>query len=379
MKTCLKAIIISLFDYENFDSFYADETDIEMRNLASSANIDILNNNKIIIKVRTKTSKTYLSVGKIQEIKEEISLLSRDAQAIVFNRDFNPTQQRNLEDEFELKIISKTELIYQIFLARCQSKPAKIQLELANLKYLKTRLTGSYDNFDRIRGGIGLKGPGETKLEVDRRTLSKRIHRLEKQLTEIEKNLKLRMDNRKSEIILSLVGYTNAGKTSVLNLLTRSHQLSENELFTTTDVKSKRMFIPPDSHIIVSDTIGFIRDLPAHLVESFKTTLLEISVSSIIAIVVDSSSLFADEHIKIVLDMLETLRCSMITKIFIFNKIDLLPLDELTHLKQHIKKDIPDNPYFFISTKTKEGVDDLLQYLTFFVNNATDCLSRVNK
>ncbi len=340
--------------------------------LSKSAGINIINDQSIIVKYRNINPKTFFSKGKIEQIKKYIDNYQSNEKipinndlSIIFNIDFSPTQIRNCEDIFGKKIITKTQLIYQIFLARANSKPAKIQLELANLKYIKSRLTGSYQNFDRIRGGIGLKGPGETKLEVDRRTISKKIKSLEKQLKEIEKHLNLQLKNRINNYIFSLVGYTNAGKTSLLNLLTKANQYANNEPFTTVDVKSKQFVLPNKKKIIISDTIGFIRELPIHLIESFKTTLLEISYSSLIGIVIDSTSPFYIEHISVVETMLNSLKCNNVSRILIFNKIDLLTEEQI--IKLRIKNKIELNNYsekiFYISTKTKEGIDKLNQYL----------------
>ncbi len=371
----MKGLLISIFDYKNYNENLANEIDQEMRLLSDSAGIDILNEERIIIKYRNISPKTFFTKGKIDQIKEYIlnvqqnTLIQNKTEendfVLIFNMDFSPTQIRNCEEIFERKIITKTQLIYQIFLARASSKPAKIQLELANLKYMKSRLAGSYENFDRIRGGIGLKGPGETKLEVDRRTISKKIKQLEEELKKIEKHLVIQVKNREDQFVFSLAGYTNAGKTSLLNCLTKANQYSDNALFTTVNVKSRSLYLGNGKKIIISDTIGFIRELPIHLVESFKTTLLEIKYSSLIGIVVDSSSPFYKEHIEIVENMLETLKCENIKKIIIFNKIDLLTENELENFKIYNDFDFKNQniDVFYISTKTKEGIDLLLSYL----------------
>lgn len=371
----MKGLLISIFDYKNYNENLANEIDQEMRLLSDSAGIDILNEERIIIKYRNISPKTFFTKGKIDQIKEYIlnvqqnTLIQNKTEendfVLIFNMDFSPTQISNCEEIFERKIITKTQLIYQIFLARASSKPAKIQLELANLKYMKSRLAGSYENFDRIRGGIGLKGPGETKLEVDRRTISKKIKQLEEELKKIEKHLVIHVKNREDQFVFSLAGYTNAGKTSLLNCLTKANQYSHNALFTTVNVKSRSLYLGNGKKIIISDTIGFIRELPIHLVESFKTTLLEIKYSSLIGIVVDSSSPFYKEHIEIVENMLETLKCENIKKIIIFNKIDLLTENELENFKIYNDFDFKNQniDVFYISTKTKEGIDLLLSYL----------------
>jgi len=361
----LKGLLISIFPNNDFNLNMAFEIDEEMRLLCDSAGINIINTDRLILKYRNIDARTFFTKGKIEQILDYILKYTENEFNIVFNTEFSPTQIRNCEEVLKKKIITKTQLVYQIFLERASSKPAKIQLELANLKYMKSRLAGSYENFDRIRGGIGLKGPGETKLEVDRRTISKKIKRLENELNKIEKNLILHIKNRKSEFIFSLVGYTNAGKTSLLNTLTKSNQYSDNALFTTVNVKSRQLFLNDKNKIIISDTIGFIRDLPVHLVESFKTTLMEIQYSSLIGIVVDCSSSFYKEHINIVESMLKTLNSDNINKVLIFNKIDLLSENELENLILQNKTNYGNYefPIFYISTKTKEGIEQLLNYL----------------
>ncbi|MFN3410786.1 MAG: GTPase HflX [Exilispira sp.] len=367
----MKAILISVLKNQNFILEDAIEKDNEMRLLCQSAGIEILNKEKIIIKYKDIDAKTFFTKGKLEQIKNSIDRCNinkaENEIVIVINMDFSPTQIRNCEKFFGKSIITKTQLIYQIFLTRANSKPAKIQLELANLKYLKSKLAGSYQNFDRIRGGIGLKGPGETKLEVDRRSISKKIKKLEQQLEKIEKNLVLHIKNRENQFIFSLVGYTNAGKTSLLNILTKSNQYAENLLFSTVNVKSRQLYLKSDKKIIVTDTIGFIRDLPVHLVESFKTTLLEIRYSSLIGIVVDSSSSNYKEHIEIVLSMLKDLNVENINTIIIFNKIDLLSNEEFIQLKIKNSIDFKDSnmPIFYLSARTKYGLENLLNYLKF--------------
>ncbi len=368
----MKAILISIFANNGFNLDYATEIDEEMRLLSLSCGIELLNKDRIIIKYNQINPKTFFSKGKVEEINNFLNEYGDFEYSLILNIDFSPTQIRNCEQIFNKRIITKTQLIYQIFLARANSKPAKIQLELANLKYIKSMLAGSYGSFDRIRGGIGLKGPGETKLEVDRRTISKKINSLKKQLLKIEKHLVLQVKNRENQFIFPLVGYTNAGKTSLLNILTKADQYSDDLLFSTLNVKSRQAYLQDNKKIIISDTIGFIRQLPIHLIESFKTTLLEIKYSSLLGIVIDSSSKFYHEHIEVVESMLKSLNCEDIPKIFIFNKIDLLTDSSLEMLKFTNDSQTFNNPkkIFYLSTKTKEGVDELIKYLIEISENS---------
>lgn len=353
----VRAFCACVYTQQHFTESYAAEVFTEMRSLASTAGVEITNDSPWYIKLREINPKTYISSGLLDKLSGAIT----DAGAvdcILFNMDFSPTQQRNLAKHFNKKILSKSDLIFEIFMKRATTAPSKIQIELANLKYLRTRLTGSYEGFDRIRGGIGIKGPGETKLEIDRRAISKRIHKLTKDLKEYAAHTKLLIKRREALPSVSLVGYTNAGKTTLLNRLTKGSQKAEDLLFSTVDVKSKKMYVSPGLSVVVSDTIGFIRDLPAHLIESFKTTLLEISYSKLICIVVDYTSPYYMEHIDIVRAMLDTLGCTDIPTVTVYNKVDNIP---------GFTPPESSGPAFYLSAETGTGVDKLVAHIgTFF-------------
>lgn len=363
----IKAFYIPVFEKENYSEIWATEINNEIISLSKAANIEIINSSNIINFVIKKINpKYFISSGKINEILEIAK--EYHPELFILNIDISPSQQKNLTSILGHKIISKTELIYEIFINRANSAISQIQVELANLKYIKSRLVGSYDKYDRIRGGIGIKGSGEKKLELDRRNLEKRISFLNKKLKKYETHFHTIYKNREHISQISIVGYTNAGKTSLLNKLSHAKQEAKNLLFSTVNTKSKKFYLGNGKYTILSDTIGFIRDLPHNLVDSFKTTLLEIKYSNLLLIVVDSTSDFINDHLKIVFDTLKEIKCDKIPYILVFNKIDLIKNDYSIILNS-LKKQYKDA--FFISTKTGEGIEELKVYLKNFFKNIT--------
>lgn len=353
-----RVFLVTLVDAGKSDSQWGEELNREMCELARSAGLRIINDPPCIQRIRTIDPKTFISSGILQRVVESVAALNPDA--VLFSKDFTPAQQKNLTSAFSslnLRVITKTDLIYEIFLKRASTAPSKIQIELANLKYLRTRLVGSYEGYDRIRGGVGIKGPGETKLEIDRRSIDKRIHRLTKELGKYESHARLLASSRMEIPSIALVGYTNAGKSTLMNLLTGGSQLAENLLFSTVDVKSKRMILPSGRSVIIKDTIGFIRELPTHLVESFKTTLLEISYSQLLLLVVDSTSPFREEHLKVVRGILSDLGCSDIPRLVVYNKMDAVPGDTFVEREENS---------VIVSAKTGKGVGLLKERISSF-------------
>lgn len=339
---------------------YEDEINLEMQELCYTASLNVVNkDDPTVIVLKEINPKTFITSGHIQKIKEKLKNYS--CQFIGLNIDISPSQQKNLNSIFNIKVITKSEIIYEIFYRRASSSVSKIQIELANLKYIKSRLAGSYDDYDRIRGGIGVKGgAGETKLEIDRRNVDKRIANLKKNLKKIENHYHLIYGAHKDIYTVSIVGYTNAGKSTLLNSLTNANQLEEDLLFSTIEVKSKRLFFNNDLSILLVDTIGFIRDLPHHLVESFKTTLLEIKYSKILLHVVDITSDFIEDHIDTVNKTLEEIGCSDIPRILVFNKIDKVS----ENLYENMKIKYPDA--FFVSAKNRTNLKELKDFLYNF-------------
>lgn len=304
----------------------------ELRELARSAGVVVLDS---IIQRRQKLDpRSLVGRGKLDELI--IRSLQLGADIIIFDQNLSPAQVRAINEATDLKIIDRTQLILDIFAQRAQSREGKIQVELAQLKYMLPRLTGSGIEMSRLMGGIGGRGPGETKLEVDRRRVRDRIHLLEKQIEQIRTSRRIQRTRRmrRDLPIISIVGYTNAGKSTLLNALTTSTVTAEDRMFATLDPTSRRLRLPRDQEVIINDTVGFIRDLPPDLITAFRATLEEMEGSDVLIHLVDASSAQLDGHIASVEKILADLNLSRIPRLLVFNKSDLLNEDEKLNLKQ---------------------------------------------
>jgi GTP-binding protein HflX len=266
------------------------------------------------------------------------------ADLIVFDRELSPAQVRSLSEATDLKVIDRPQLILDIFAQRAQSREGKLQVELAQLKYLLPRLVVGQDSaFSRLAGGIGGRGPGETKLETDRRRVRDRIAKLEKQVDRLGQQRQERRKNRvqKHLPIISLVGYTNAGKSTLLNALTQSDVYAERKMFATLDPTSRRLRLPYEQEVIINDTVGFIRDLPDALVSAFRATLQEISDSDLLVHVADASNPRVLQQIESVDKILTDLKLNSIPQIVLLNKSDLVPASETDALCRQVCLDKP--------------------------------------
>ena len=299
---------------------------------------------------------TYIGKGKLDEIRILINEL--DATGIVCDDELSPAQLKNLEDELNTKVMDRTMVILDIFAARANTSEGKIQVEMAQLKYRMTRLSGFGKALSRLGGGIGTRGPGEKKIETDRRIIRERISRLSVQLKEIEQHRQTIRKKRKniSTPIAAIVGYTNAGKSTLLNKLTDAGVLSEDKLFATLDPTTRALIIPDGEKVLLTDTVGFIRKLPHHLIEAFKSTLQEAKFADIIIHVVDSSNPDMDKHIKTVYEILESLEVGDKPIITLYNKSDLVQ-SSICGVDPKAKQTIK------ISAKTGEGLDIFLKEL----------------
>ena len=266
---------------------------------------------------------TYLGKGKV----EELHLLAEasDADVIIFDNDLSPAQTRNLEKVVKLKVLDRTELILDIFAGRAQTHEARLAVELAQLQYSLPRLKQMWTHLSRLKMGIGMRGPGEKQLEVDRRLVEKRIHDLRSELSEIEARKERQVAARHDRMTVSLVGYTNAGKSTLLNTLTGAGVLAQNKLFATLDTRTRRWQLPGWGPVLLSDTVGFIRDLPHHLIASFKATLEESRQADLLLHVADASSASVYQQIAAVYKVLEELSIEAKDTLLVLNKIDAVP------------------------------------------------------
>lgn len=294
---------------------------------------------------------TFVGSGKLQEIAEICN--QQEIDLLVFDSELSPTQIKNIESATDVRVIDRTTLILDIFAQRARSKEGKLQVELAQLKYMLPRLTGKGIAMSRLGGGIGTRGPGETKLETDRRHIRRRMETLKEELAEIEKHRNMLRKRREKNgvITCAIVGYTNAGKSTLMNYLTDAGVLAQDKLFATLDPTSRALKLPSGVTVMMIDTVGLIRRLPHHLVEAFRSTLEEAAQSDIILNVCDVSSDEARTHMKVTIDLLESLGCSDTPIITVLNKCDLI--DNST-LAQDFKS------YVKISAKNGTGIDDLL-------------------
>ncbi len=295
---------------------------------------------------------TYVGTGKLQEITEICQ--TQEIDLIVADAELSPTQIRNIEAETDVRTIDRTTLILDIFAQRARSKEGKLQVELAQLKYMLPRLTGKGIAMSRLGGGIGTRGPGETKLETDRRHIRRKMEYLKEELADLEKHRNMLRKRREKDgvITCAIVGYTNAGKSTLMNYLTDAGVLAQDKLFATLDPTSRALKLPSGVTVMLIDTVGLVRRLPHHLVEAFRSTLEEAAQSDIILNVCDASSEEARTHMKVTTDLLESLGCGDTPIITVLNKCDLL---EGNVIAQDFKS------YVKISAKHGTGIDELLQ------------------
>jgi GTP-binding protein HflX len=347
-----KAILVHLATNKR-ERAESEESMQELKGLARSAGAEIVYE---IYQFRSKISpKYFIGEGKVEEIVHLQKELEADL--IIFDHNLSPIQQRSLEDEIPGKIIDRTQLILDIFAQRAYSKEGKLQVELAQLNYLLPRLLGKGRSLSRLGGGIGTRGPGEKKLEEDRRRIQERISKINKDILRIQKR---RVHQRKSRQkgpvpLVSLVGYTNAGKSTLFNSLTQAQMVTSSQLFATLDPVLRRVNFSNGLYFFLTDTVGFIKKLPVELIEAFKATLEEIKEADCILHVIDIHSPYFDTQIKAVGSILEDLGVSGLPVINVFNKIDRLP-----NMKTFIRRNRNSlNSSVYVSAKTGEGILDL--------------------
>ena len=304
---------------------------------------------RVIQNRQTPEPKTFLGTGKAKELGEAAENLGADL--IVFDNQLSPAQTRNLEELCGVRVIDRSTLILDIFAARAETKEGKLQVELAQYQYTLPRLTGKGVVLSRLGGGIGTRGPGQTKLETERRHIRRHISRLEEELREVRRHREI---NRKQRIknqvpLVAIVGYTNAGKSTLLNLLTGAGISAQNRLFDTLDPTTRRYRVSDTLEVILSDTVGFIRKLPHHLVNAFRATLEELTFADLVLHVIDASDPNWREHAEVVANLMRDLEAAQKPTVTVFNKIDVAVTEDLPR----------DEETVWISAKNGDGIEDL--------------------
>jgi len=339
----------------------------ELEFLAETAGA--LTQKRFIQKIDAPNPKTFIGTGKVHEIKEFVD--ANEIDIVIFDDELTPTQLRNLEKAFERKVLDRTNLILDVFAQRAKTAYAKTQVELAQYQFLLPRLAGMWTHLERQRGGIGLRGPGETEIETDRRIIRDKISKLKDELKKIDLQMSTQRKNRGSMVRVALVGYTNVGKSTIMNMLSKSEVFAENKLFATLDTTVRKV-VYGNLPFLLSDTVGFIRKLPHQLVESFKSTLDEVREADLLLHVVDISHPVFEEQLNVVVQTLQEIGAAEKPTLLVFNKIDAYKWvkkdeDDLSpRSKENFSLDELKNswmaksnsPAIFISAKHRTNIDE---------------------
>lgn len=320
-------VIIGVINKNQSESIVKDYLD-ELTFLSETAGGVV--KKRFVQKLENPHPKTFIGSGKIIEVQDYNK--KNDISSVIFDDELSPTQQGNLERILRCKIIDRTGLILDIFAQRAQTSYAKNQVELAQYQYLMPRLKGLWTHLERQKGGIGMRGPGETEIETDRRIVRDKISLLKSKLKNIDKQMSVQRGNRGSLVRVSIVGYTNVGKSTLMNLISKSDVFAEDKLFATLDTIVRKIVVE-NLPFLMTDTVGFIRKLPTQLIESFKSTLNEITESDLVLHVVDISHPNYEDHIESVNVILDQIKCSEKPSLMVFNKIDKISNEELESLK----------------------------------------------
>jgi GTP-binding protein HflX len=341
------AILVGVvLDGQEFPGDPLDELD----GLAQTAGARVVG--KMIQRRPVPDKTTYLGKGKVEELTRLAE--AAEADVAVFDNDLAPAQTRNLEKALGIKVLDRSELILDIFATRAQTSQARLAVELAQLEYSLPRLKRMWTHLSRLKMGIGMRGPGEKQLEVDRRLVEKRIHDLKAELREIERRKEREVASRHDRMTVSLVGYTNAGKSTLLNVLTGANVLAEDKLFATLDTRTRRWHLPGWGPVLLSDTVGFIRDLPHHLIESFKATLEEARQADLLLHVADAANPAACDQIATVYEVLEEMGIQAKDAVLVLNKVDAVAdRGRLESLLARYPNAVP------ISARRRQGLDAL--------------------
>ena len=343
----------------------------ELEFLAETAGA--ITKHRILQKLPYPNPKTYVGTGKLEEIKQFIK--AADIDLVIFDDELSPSQLRNIERELECKVLDRTILILDIFASRAKTFHAKTQVELAQLQYMLPRLTRMWTHLERQKGGIGMRGPGESQIETDRRIIQMRISLMKERLKDIDKQMGIQRGNRGQLVRVALVGYTNVGKSTVMNLLSKADVFAENKLFATLDTTVRKVVIE-NMPLLLTDTVGFIRKLPKQLMESFKSTLDEVREADLLIHVLDISHPNFEDHFNVVNETLSEIDKTEKPTIILFNKIDayqapknddlvedLVEITTLESLKKSWMAKMNKTKCVFISAQEKENVEELKSVL----------------
>lgn len=355
-----RAMLIAL-QTRHINRELAEEHISELEELANTAGAESIF--KIIQSKNTMDPAFYIGKGKAEELAQLVEL--NDISIAIFDDDLTPVQVRNLEKLFNRKIVDRSGLILDIFALRAKTKEAKTQVELAQLEYMLTRLTRAWTHLSKQYGGIGTKGPGETQIETDRRMIRTRISNLKEKLKSIESQRETQSKGRKDFVRISIAGYTNAGKSTLFNLLAKADVFAEDKLFATLDSTTRSLEINSREQILISDTVGFIRKLPPHLVASFKSTLNEVRDADIILHIIDSSHPYFEDHMQVVDNTLKEFGSEHKKVIKVFNKIDAIG-DK--HRIDYIKNSFPDG--IIISARKGINISSLTARIKKIIESA---------
>jgi len=341
---------------EHHSSLRTEESLEELAELSRSAGAEVVE--RVIQARPAPEAATLIGQGKVEELAAAVHTAPADV--LIFDHDLTPTQQRNLEKAIDAKIIDRTQLILDIFASRAHTREGRLQVELAQLNYMLPRLTGRGAEMSRLGGGIGTRGPGETQLETDRRRIAKRIKKIQDELEGVRAGRALHRRRRSAVPLatLALAGYTNAGKSTLFNRLTQSGVLTDARMFATLDPTVRPLVLPSRRRVLMSDTVGFIRNLPTTLVKAFRATLEEVTEAALILHVVDVSAPSAADHTAHVLQVLEEIGASEIPQILVMNKIDRLAPGDAS--AENLPRRLPGAPAIPISAVTGDGVERLL-------------------
>lgn len=357
-----RVILVGIQNPDNEDAFWSL---LELEELAKTAGAAVAA--RVIQNRESVHPGTYVGKGKLEELKELLTAL--DATGIICDDELSPAQLHNLEQELDCKIMDRTLLILDIFAGRARTSEGKIQVELAQLKYRQARLVGLRASLSRLGGGIGTRGPGEKKLEMDRRLITDRIAALRRELQEVQRHRELIREKRRrgSTRVCAVVGYTNAGKSTLLNVLTGAGVLEEDQLFATLDPTTRMLELPGGGQVYLTDTVGFIRKLPHHLIEAFKSTLEEAKYADLILHVVDSSSPRMEEQMQVVYETLEQLGAVSQPVITLFNKQDKAEPDRVCRDEKAVRVLRTSVKYGRGLEELKEAIEETLREQQIYI------------